>query len=79
MALRHALDVRRLLRAVHRAVHTIWKRAVQAARLSCGVPDYDVYVRHLRQHHPERAVPSYAAFFRERQDARYKGGGGRCC
>jgi uncharacterized short protein YbdD (DUF466 family) len=24
-------------------------------------------------------VPSYEAFFRERQAARYKGTGGRCC
>lgn len=55
------------------------KRTVQTARLCCGVPDYGVYVRHLREHHPERPVPSYAEFFRERQEARYKGGGGRCC
>jgi len=56
-----------------------WQRAVQTARLCCGVPDYDTYVAHLRAHHPERAIPSYQAFFRERQTARYKGGGGRCC
>jgi uncharacterized short protein YbdD (DUF466 family) len=52
---------------------------VQTARLSCGVPDYDVYVAHLRTHHPERTIPTYAEFFRERQTARYKGTGGRCC
>lgn len=57
----------------------VWKRAVQTARLCCGIPDYDTYVAHLREHHPERRVPSYAEFFRERQAARYKGGGGRCC
>lgn len=55
------------------------KWAVQTARLCCGVPDYDVYVQHLRSHHPERTVPSYAEFYRERTEARYKGGGGRCC
>lgn len=55
------------------------KWAVQTARLCCGLPDYDTYVRHLREHHPERAVPSYAQFYRERTEARYKGGGGRCC
>ncbi|CBL46178.1 Protein of unknown function DUF466 [gamma proteobacterium HdN1] len=52
---------------------------MQAARLSVGVPDYDTYVRHLREHHPERQVPSYAEFYRERTEARYRGGGGRCC
>lgn len=58
---------------------TIWKTAVRFGRRLIGVPDYDTYVAHLRAHHPERPVPSYAAFFRERQEARYRGGGGRCC
>jgi uncharacterized short protein YbdD (DUF466 family) len=52
---------------------------VRIARQIIGVPDYEVYVAHLRAHHPERAIPSYAEFFNERQLARYKGGGGRCC
>lgn len=56
-----------------------WQRLVQTARLSCGVPDYEVYVAHLRAHHPERKIPTYAEFFRDRQTARYKGTGGRCC
>ena len=65
--------------AIKRRLRAFGHWAVQTARLCCGVPDYDVYVRHLREHHPERPVPSYEAFFRERQVARYKGGGGRCC
>lgn len=60
-------------------LQTLWQRLVQTARLSCGVPDYDVYVAHLRAHHPERKIPTYAEFFRDRQTARYKGTGGRCC
>jgi uncharacterized short protein YbdD (DUF466 family) len=56
-----------------------WRRAVQVARLSIGVPDYETYVRHLRTHHPERSVPDYAEFFRQRQDARYRNGGNRGC
>lgn len=63
-------------RAVLRAA---WKWAVQTARLCCGVPDYDVYVAHLKRVHPDRPIPSYEAFFRERQAARYRGTGGRCC
>jgi len=56
-----------------------WRRSVVIARRIIGVPDYDTYVAHLRAHHPERAVPTYAEFFAERQEARYRGGGGRCC
>jgi uncharacterized short protein YbdD (DUF466 family) len=66
--------------ALVRSGRHAWRRLVQSARLCCGVPDYDNYVRHLEAEHPERPVPDYATFFRERQDARYRGGGGtRCC
>ncbi len=56
-----------------------WRQAVRTARLAIGVPDYDTYVRHLRAHHPERPVPSYAEFFQQCQDARYRNGGNRGC
>lgn len=57
----------------------LWRRAVQMARLLIGVPDYDTYVQHMRLRHPERPVMSYAEFFNERMQARYRRGGGRCC
>jgi uncharacterized short protein YbdD (DUF466 family) len=60
-------------------MRALWRRLVQTARLMVGVPDYEAYVRHLRQHHPERPVMRYEDFFRERQQARYRAGGGRCC
>lgn len=63
-------------------LHTLWRRAVQMARLMVGVPDYQAYVEHRRAHHPDEPVMSYTEFFRERQDARYNVGKGRfrgCC
>lgn len=60
-------------------VATFWRRSVRIARQIIGVPDYDNYIAHLRSHHPERRLPTYAEFFDARQQARYKGGGGRCC
>ncbi|NMG74747.1 CstA-like transporter-associated (seleno)protein [Aromatoleum diolicum] len=51
----------------------------QAARLMVGLPDYDTYVAHVKATHPDRPVMSYEEFFRERQEARYGGGTGRCC
>ena len=51
----------------------------QAARLMVGMPDYDTYVAHVKATHPDRPVMSYEEFFRERQEARYNGGTGRCC
>ncbi len=57
----------------------LWQRAVRIARQIIGIPDYGTYVAHLRAYHPDRPVPTYAEFFNERLEARYKGGGGRCC
>lgn len=52
----------------------------EAARMMIGLPDYDRYCAHVRQHHPGRQPMSRTAFFRERQLQRYGGkGGGRCC
>ena len=56
-----------------------WRRCVQGARSVIGVPDYDAYLRHRREHHPDETPMTYAEFFNERQAARYRGTGGRCC
>jgi uncharacterized short protein YbdD (DUF466 family) len=54
-------------------------RLTETARLMVGLPSYDAYLRHMAEHHPDDAPMSHTAFFRNRQDARYRGGGGRCC
>lgn len=51
----------------------------QSLRLMVGLPDYDAYLSHMAATHPDQAPMSYQAFFRERQEARYGGGKGRCC
>lgn len=55
----------------------------QAARMLIGIPDYDNYVQHMKDNHPDKPVMTYNEFFRERQKARYGGGDGkggfRCC
>jgi uncharacterized short protein YbdD (DUF466 family) len=55
-----------------------WTDAAAAARRIAGVPDYAGYVAHLRARHPDRPIPTEAAFFAERQRAHYRRGG-RCC
>lgn len=50
------------------------------ARLMVGLPDYDAYLRHMADHHPDHPVMDHTQFFRDRQQARYGGkNGGRCC
>ncbi len=67
------------MNAAMKKLRTFWQRAVRIGRQIIGVPDYENYLAHLRAHHPGRALPTYAEFFNERQQARYKNGGGRCC
>ena len=64
----------------YQAHRRISRRLVQTARLCCGIPDYDNYVRHMLEKHPDQQPMDYKTFFRERQEARYGGrNGGRCC
>ncbi|WP_123768656.1 YbdD/YjiX family protein [Vulcaniibacterium tengchongense] len=56
-----------------------WRASCQTARLAIGIPDYDVYVEHVRRTHPGLAPMSREEFFRERMDARYGKGRSRCC
>lgn len=51
----------------------------QAAKMMVGQPDYEAYVQHMRITHPERTPMTYEEFFRERENARYGGGSGKCC
>ena len=62
---------------------TTWRTTLARVRAVLhaimGVPDYDRYVRHLRERHPECAVPTQQEFERERLAARYNRPGSRCC
>ena len=52
----------------------------KAARQMVGVPDYDLYVQHMKLTHPDEKPMSYEEFYKNRVDARYGGNGApRCC
>jgi len=57
----------------------LWQQAVITARLAVGVPDYDNYLRHHRSVHAGLSAMSREEFYRERLQARYARGSGRCC
>ena len=44
-----------------------------------GAPDYECYVTHMREQHPDQPVLSRDDFMRERLAARYERPGARCC
>ncbi|MDM0109078.1 YbdD/YjiX family protein [Variovorax sp. J22R24] len=65
--------------ALPQAGRYLARSLAQSLRLMVGLPDYDVYLSHMERTHPGQAPMSYEAFFRERLEARYGGGKGRCC
>jgi uncharacterized short protein YbdD (DUF466 family) len=56
-----------------------WTAATQTARLAIGLPDYDAYVAHVRERHPDATPMTREAFAIERMQARYGRGRSRCC
>lgn len=62
-----------------RRVRDLIQRGVADLRRVVGMPDYQAYVEHLRQYHPERPIPSEREFFAEYTETRYAAGPTRCC
>jgi uncharacterized short protein YbdD (DUF466 family) len=60
-------------------IETFGRYLGQSLRLMVGLPDYQAYVAHMAEQHPDKAAMTYEEFFRERQEARYGGKVGRCC
>ncbi|MGF9963887.1 YbdD/YjiX family protein [Bacillus rhizoplanae] len=63
-------------------VISMWRYRQQFISLLVGVPSYEKYVAHMKQHHPNEIVLSRKQFFAEAQEARFNAKGGkvsRCC
>ena len=55
------------------------RRVLRVVRTIIGAPDYDRYVQHMREHHPECALASRDEFMQQRLESRYSRPGSRCC
>lgn len=55
------------------------RRALRVLRTIIGAPDYDRYVQHMHEHHPECQVASRDEFMTQRLESRYSRPGSRCC
>ena len=58
----------------HRARHL-----ARVVRAVVGAPDYERYLLHMREHHPEQEPLSLDAFARQKLNERYNTPGSRCC
>ena len=54
-------------------------RAARILRRVIGVPDYDIYLAHVRAHHPDTTPMSHEEFMRQRLTDKYSRPGSRCC
>ncbi|MGN4752224.1 YbdD/YjiX family protein [Bacillus cereus group sp. MYBK220-1] len=60
----------------------VWRERKRFISLLVGVPSYEVYVEHMKKHHPEEEVLCQKQFFAEAQETRFNAKGGkisRCC
>lgn len=55
------------------------RRIVTTVKRIAGMPNYEAYVEHLRERHPECAIPDEREFYDLYLKQRYEGGGMRCC
>jgi uncharacterized short protein YbdD (DUF466 family) len=51
----------------------------RSMRAMIGAPDYERYIQHIRDAHPDVEPMSRERFMRERLESRYSRPGARCC
>lgn len=49
---------------------SLWRHAGRFGAMLVGVPDYDAYVAHVRERHPELVPMTREQFVRSRMEAR---------
>jgi len=58
---------------------TVLSRLGLAFRRVVGMPNYEAYVGHLRDKHPECAIPTEREYFDLYLKGKYGAGTSRCC
>ena len=54
-------------------------RWMAVLRRVCGMPDYEAFLAHLREHHPGAPAPSAREYYAQFVAARYGDSPTRCC
>jgi uncharacterized short protein YbdD (DUF466 family) len=56
-----------------------WGELVSTLRRVAGMPDYQRHLAHLRDCHPDAAIPTEREYFEQFLQLKSGGSGGRCC
>ena len=59
-----------------KTIQLIWQRLQQSFRLMVGVPDYQQYLAHMQENHPDLEAMDEKTFYRHCVDVRYPSAGG---
>lgn len=54
-------------------------RAMSTFKRIAGMPNYEAYLTHLREKHPECAIPTEREYYDLYLEGKYRAGGSRCC
>jgi uncharacterized short protein YbdD (DUF466 family) len=73
------IDVRGGAPAFSSSVLARARRVASLVRRIIGAPDYDTYLTHVRQCHPDATPLTRDDFARQRLEDRYSRPGSRCC
>lgn len=65
------------LKGIWPNIHLLFSRLAQSFRLMVGVRDYQAYLQHMHQHHPQQQAMTEKQFHRYCVDARYGGKTGK--
>ena len=57
----------------------LFSRLVQTVRTIIGAPNYERYIEHMRERHPNEKPLTREEFASQRLDDRYARPGSRCC
>ncbi len=66
-------------RNAERGTRNALQSLLTVLRRVTGMPDYEAYVEHLREHHPGCPIPTEREFFTQYTEAKYGAGTSRCC
>ena len=57
----------------------VGEAVVRTLRAIVGAPDYENYLAHVLEHHPDKAPMTREEFAKDRLENRYNKPGNRCC
>lgn len=66
------------LRKIYGEIKRLYKKSDRFFHLLVGMPSYDKYLEHMREHHPDEIPQTQKEFFKEALERKYGAGSAKC-